>query len=63
MLLAGLVKNDADGCAMIVVAHLLQQVSEVMIFPLLVTLLKTNTSLWNMSNASAPIHITATREK
>ena len=43
--------------------NILQQITETIMINLAVTRAKTMTSFWNMSSASAPIHITATSVK
>ena len=50
-------------CARYVLVHLHQQISEITTINFVVIRAKTMTNFWNMSNASAPIHITAASVK
>ena len=50
-------------CARYVLVHLYQQIIEITTINFVVIRAKTMTNFWNMSNASAPIHITAASVK
>ena len=51
------------ACIVHVQENLRQQARDKMMIKLVVIVMKTRTSFWNMSKASAPIHMTDTREK